>query len=68
MKARKASEAEAGGSLTVAGPEGVWECEFVGECSLVCPKHVDPAAAIQRTKLSASMEWMRNLVMPWAAR
>jgi len=52
----------------VAGPQGVWECEFVGECSLVCPKHVDPAAAIQRTKLSASMEWMRNLVMPWAAR
>jgi fumarate reductase iron-sulfur subunit len=52
----------------VAGPQGVWTCEFVGECSVVCPKHVDPAAAIQRTKLSSSMEWMRNLVMPWANR
>src|SRR2546427_12747168 len=26
---------------------GVWECTFVGECSVVCPKNVDPAAAIQ---------------------
>src|SRR2546430_5317640 len=27
--------------------EGIWECTFVGECSVVCPKDVDPAAAIQ---------------------
>ena len=24
--------------------EGVWGCTFVGECTKVCPKHVDPAA------------------------
>ena len=23
--------------------DGVWACTFVGECSAVCPKHVDPA-------------------------
>ena len=23
----------------------VWDCTFVGECSVVCPKDVDPAAA-----------------------
>ena len=27
--------------------EGIWECTFVGECSEVCPKNVDPAGAIQ---------------------
>ena len=27
---------------------GVWSCTFVGYCSEVCPKHVDPAAAIQQ--------------------
>ena len=29
-------------------PDGIWGCTFVGECTEVCPKHVDPAAAIQR--------------------
>ncbi|HTI65516.1 MAG TPA: succinate dehydrogenase/fumarate reductase iron-sulfur subunit [Gemmatimonadaceae bacterium] len=31
--------------------EGVWGCTFVGECTKVCPKNVDPAGAIQRYKL-----------------
>ena len=31
--------------------EGIWGCTFVGECTKVCPKHVDPAGAIQRYKL-----------------
>ena len=34
--------------------EGVWGCTFVGECTRVCPKHVDPAGAIQRYKLKAA--------------
>ena len=33
--------------------EGIWGCTFVGECTKVCPKHVDPAGAIQRYKLTA---------------
>ncbi|MBI4521613.1 MAG: succinate dehydrogenase/fumarate reductase iron-sulfur subunit, partial [Gemmatimonadetes bacterium] len=28
--------------------EGIWACTFVGECTEVCPKDVDPAGAIQR--------------------
>ncbi|MEM0381605.1 MAG: succinate dehydrogenase iron-sulfur subunit [Nitrososphaerota archaeon] len=27
--------------------EGVWRCHFAGSCSMVCPKGVDPALAIQ---------------------
>ncbi len=30
--------------------DGVWGCEFAGACSKVCPKGVDPAAAIQLLK------------------
>lgn len=30
--------------------EGTWGCEFAGACSKVCPKGVDPAAAIQMLK------------------
>jgi fumarate reductase iron-sulfur subunit len=44
--------------------EGVWGCTFVGECTRVCPKHVDPAGAIQRYKLKAALEWLKALVMP----
>jgi fumarate reductase iron-sulfur subunit len=46
----------------VASDEGIWECTFVGACSEVCPKHVDPAAAIQQTKISASVDWVRHLL------
>jgi len=43
---------------------GVWECTFVGECSVVCPKDVDPAAAIQTLKVLATMRHLRRLLMP----
>jgi fumarate reductase iron-sulfur subunit len=45
--------------------DGVWACTFVGECSVVCPKGVDPAGAIQRYKLEATAEWFRSVLMPW---
>jgi fumarate reductase iron-sulfur subunit len=48
--------------------EGIWGCTFVGECTKVCPKHVDPAGAIQRYKLDASLEWVKSFLMPWAAQ
>ena len=48
----------------VASNEGIWECTFVGACSEVCPKHVDPAAAIQQTKISASLDWFKALLLP----
>src|SRR5205809_860802 len=46
--------------------EGIWGCTFVGECTEVCPKHVDPAGAIQQYKLTASMDWVKSFVMPSA--
>jgi len=43
---------------------GIWSCTCVDECTKVCPKHVDPAGAIQRYKLSSAMEWVKDFVMP----
>ncbi len=34
--------------------EGVWGCDFIGACSVVCPKSVDPALAIQMLKAEIS--------------
>ena len=48
----------------VADAEGIWECSFVGECSVVCPKGVDPAKAIQQTKLDTTMRF----VLPYGNR
>ncbi|MCI0378027.1 MAG: succinate dehydrogenase/fumarate reductase iron-sulfur subunit [Gemmataceae bacterium] len=48
--------------------EGIWGCTFVGECTAVCPKHVDPAGAIQRYKLSAAMDWFKSFLMPWGKK
>jgi fumarate reductase iron-sulfur subunit len=39
---------------------GVWDCTFVGECSAVCPKHVDPAGAIQRAKVESTIDWYKS--------
>jgi fumarate reductase iron-sulfur subunit len=47
--------------------EGIWGCTFVGECTTVCPKNVDPAGAIQRYKLSAAVESMKTFFMPRGA-
>jgi fumarate reductase iron-sulfur subunit len=52
----------------VASNEGIWECTFVGACSEVCPKQVDPAAAIQQTKISASLDWFKARLLPGAHR
>jgi len=42
--------------------EGVWSCTFVGYCSEVCPKNVDPAAAINQGKLASNIDYGLNLV------
>ncbi len=47
---------------------GIWSCTFVGECTKVCPKNVDPAGAIQRYKLTSAIEWVKDFVMPWRGR
>ncbi len=44
--------------------DGIWSCTFVGECSVVCPKDVDPAGAIQRYKATATLSWFQSLLFP----
>jgi fumarate reductase iron-sulfur subunit len=44
---------------------GAWDCTFVGECSVACPKHVDPAVAIQRTKLDLATTALKSVVWPF---
>ena len=46
---------------------GIWGCTFVGECTKVCPKNVDPAGAIQRYKLTAAVASMKAFFMPRGA-
>jgi len=48
--------------------EGIWECTFVGDCTRVCPKNVDPAGAIQQAKVVATKDWFRSVLMPWGKR
>jgi fumarate reductase iron-sulfur subunit len=52
----------------LSGHDGVWMCTFVGECSEVCPKDVDPARAIQEYKLDSALGWFRSLLFPRRGR
>jgi fumarate reductase iron-sulfur subunit len=52
----------------LATDEGVWACTYVGECTVACPKGVDPAGAIQRYKIIAAKESMLDLLWPRGAR
>jgi fumarate reductase iron-sulfur subunit len=53
---------------SLSNREGIWGCMFVGECTQVCPKHVDPAGAIQQYKLTAATEWLKAMVLPRGAK
>ena len=48
--------------------EGVWECTLVGECSVVCPKGVDPMLAIQKTKILGATNALKSILMPRSGR
>ena len=52
----------------VASEDGIWQCTFVGECSAVCPKHVDPAGAIQQAKVASTLDWFREVLWPWGQK
>jgi fumarate reductase iron-sulfur subunit len=43
---------------------GVYSCSYANECSEVCPKHVDPAAAVNQAKFNAVLDWATSLVLP----
>ncbi|HKX56374.1 MAG TPA: fumarate reductase iron-sulfur subunit, partial [Xanthomonadales bacterium] len=52
-------QGRAGRIDVLADHDGIWNCSFVGACSEVCPKHVDPAAAIQQMKIEAAVDWVK---------
>jgi fumarate reductase iron-sulfur subunit len=43
---------------------GVWGCTFVGFCSDVCPKQLDPAAAINQGKVESAKDLIINMFKP----
>ena len=48
----------------IASHVGVWECSFVGACSEVCPKAVDPASALQQVKVASTLDWFKEHLLP----
>ncbi len=48
----------------LARSDAIWDCSFVGECSAVCPKGVDPARAIQQAKFDSTL----GVLLPWSGR
>jgi fumarate reductase iron-sulfur subunit len=58
-------EGQAERHRAIAVDWGIWDCTFIGECSVVCPKEVDPAAAIQREKVARTTDTMLSMVLPF---
>jgi fumarate reductase iron-sulfur subunit len=48
--------------------EGVWSCTAVGYCSEVCPKHVDPANAVNQNKVNSAKDYFFRFLSPKGAR
>jgi fumarate reductase iron-sulfur subunit len=44
--------------------EGVWSCTAVGYCSEVCPKHVDPANAVNQNKVESAKDYFLRFMSP----
>lgn len=44
--------------------EGVWTCTAVGYCSVVCPKGVDPANAINQNKVNSAKDYFLRFLSP----
>ncbi|MDC0610105.1 succinate dehydrogenase/fumarate reductase iron-sulfur subunit [Vibrio sp.] len=51
----------------INGENGVWGCTFVGYCSEVCPKHVDPASAVNQGKIESSKDFVIAMLKPQEA-
>ena len=48
--------------------DGVWTCTAVGYCSVVCPKGVDPANAINQNKVNSAKDYLLRFLSPKGAR
>jgi fumarate reductase iron-sulfur subunit len=46
------------------GEGTVFSCSYANECSEVCPKNVDPAAAVNQAKFRAVIDWATGFVLP----
>ncbi len=44
--------------------EGVFNCTAVGYCSEVCPKHVDPANAVNQNKTNSAADYFLRFLAP----
>jgi fumarate reductase iron-sulfur subunit len=57
-------EGQAERNAVFRGEGTVFQCSYANECSEVCPKHVDPAAAVNQAKFGAVIDWAKGLVLP----
>lgn len=48
----------------VNSEEGVFNCTAVGYCSEVCPKHVDPANAVNQNKTNSAADYFLRFLSP----
>ncbi|OBT16405.1 fumarate reductase [Vibrio sp. UCD-FRSSP16_10] len=48
----------------INGENGAWGCTFVGYCSVVCPKSVDPAGAVNQGKIESSKDFVIAMLKP----
>jgi len=48
--------------------QGVWSCTAVGYCSEVCPKHVDPANAVNQNKMNSAKDYFLRFLSPRGSR
>ena len=51
-------------SAVLDAEDGVWTCTAVGYCSVVCPKGVDPANAINQNKVNSAKDYFLRFLSP----
>lgn len=49
-------------AAVMAAEEGVWSCTAVAYCSEVCPKHVDPANAVNQNKVNSARDFFASML------
>ncbi len=52
----------------VGAEEGVWHCTAMGYCSVVCPKQVDLAHAVNQNKVNSAKDYFLGWLKPKAAK
>jgi fumarate reductase iron-sulfur subunit len=62
LDSRDAGDAER--QQVFRGEGTVFSCSYANECSEVCPKNVDPAAAVNQAKFRAVIDWASGFVVP----